>query len=152
MHYQKTWCITRICGALQETGTRNPLTGTQNPKQEQCLFTVLHFLLKIVCSFQATVEASKRHCSCFGFWVPVCELWAQVFCNLSLFRNVPTLTQNMLCNVPTHYKKMWHITRICGTLQKTGTSNPLTGTRNPKQEQCLSTVFTNIGHFKWDRV
>ena len=45
------------------------------------------------------------------------------------FRNVPSPVPHMLCNAPMHYKKIWCITRFCGALQKTGTHNPLTGTR-----------------------
>ena len=81
------------------------------------------------------LEAGNSTGSSFGVRVPVCRLWEPDFCNLPLFLcNVSTLTPNMLCIVLTHYKKS-------DALQKTGSHNPQTGTRNPKQEPVLCTVW-----------
>ena len=74
--------------------------------------------------------------SCFGFLVPV--VWS--------LRQFVTF----LCNAPAHYTtclgwvggggwttKKRHITEKGDALQKTGTRNPQTGTRNHKQEPLL---------------
>ena len=79
--------------------------------------------------------------SCFEFRVPACGLWVPVLCNASpffvmchFFHSAPTPAPNMLCNVLMHYTKS-------DALQKTGTRNPQTGARNPKQEPMLNTVL-----------
>ena len=53
------------------------LNGFNGPQQKR--FEFIPVVLFVIS------EAGKRHCSCLGFRVPVCELRVQVFCNVPLF-------------------------------------------------------------------
>ena len=71
------------------------------------------------------LHRTKRHTrpaknvgSCFGFGVPVYGFKMAVFCNVSqilvvhhLFVVCVVPTANM-CNVPTHYKNLWRVTKL----------------------------------------
>ena len=61
VHYEKHWCITKICDALQRTGTQNPQTGTLNPQQEPAFFAGL---LVVSFSHCGELEIQKTKAAC----------------------------------------------------------------------------------------
>ena len=80
MHCKKMWRITRISSTLQKTGTRDPLTGTRNPKQEQCLFTVFimkteHLSLKLQNAPETKFDQKKKSTVCFRQLIQWFQRW-----------------------------------------------------------------------------
>ena len=78
MRCKKMWCISRICDALQKTGTHFRQTGARNPKQEQLLCTVISY--GSACLAQADVI--DKEVNCYSVLLQVSNTYSRVHITL----------------------------------------------------------------------